>query len=540
MNEQRGEKSAWTPLKEPIFRALWIATVASNIGTWIQDVGAAWLMTSLAPSPLMVALVEVATTLPMFMLALPAGALADIFDRRRLLLITQGWMLAVAAGLSILTLLGITTPWLLLTFTFLLGLGAAMNAPAWQAIVPELVTIKEIPAAVALNSVGFNISRAIGPALGGLIVAAAGAYAAFILNAVTFLGVIVVLYRWRRKPSDSALPSERLFGAIRAGLRYVRQSVALRSVLVRSGVFIIFASAMWALMPLVARIELGRGPAGYGMLLTSFGVGAVLGATVLPAFRRRISIDTIVAGATILFALVLLSFAYLRIFSLLCAVTLVGGAMWLTLLSSFNTAVQASVPSWVRARALSVYLLVFFGGFAGASTVWGVTATHLGIPNTFVISSIGLALGLALTLRYRLIKFEGLDLSPTKRWPTPTVVEKVDLDHGPVLVTIEYRIDPTRSRDFARVMKAVSAIRLRDGAIRWNLFKDTEDPGRYLETFIVESWIEHLRQHERVTISDHEILDQALAYHTGNKPPIVSHFIAEPLTKYSGEESYDE
>jgi MFS family permease len=488
----------------------------------------------------MVALVEVAITLPMFMLALPAGALADIFDRRRLLLITQGWMLAVAAGLGVLTLLGITTPWLLLAFTFLLGLGAAMNAPAWQAIVPELVSIKEIPAAVALNSVGFNISRAVGPALGGLIVAAAGAYAAFILNAVTFLGVIVVLYRWRRKPSDSALPSERLFGAMRAGLRYVRQSQALRSVLVRSGVFIIFASAMWALMPLVARIELGRGPAGYGMLLTSFGAGAVLGATVLPAFRRRISIDTIVAGATILFALVLLSFAYLRIFSLLCAVTLVGGAMWLTLLSSFNTAVQASVPSWVRARALSVYLLVFFGGFAGASTVWGVTATYLGIPNTFVISSIGLALGLVLTLRYRLVKFEGLDLSPTKRWPTPTVVEKVDLDQGPVLVTIEYRVDPTRSRDFARVMKAVSAIRLRDGAIRWNLFKDTEDPGRYLETFIVESWIEHLRQHERVTISDHEILDQALAFHTGNKPPVVSHFIAEPLTKYSEEKSFDE
>jgi len=531
MSVQHREKSAWSPLQRHVFRSLWIAAVASNIGTWMHDVGAAWLMTSLAPSPIMVALVEAATTLPMFMLALPSGALADIIDRRRLLLFTQGWMLAAATGLGLLTFLGITTPWLLLLFTFLLGLGAAMNAPAWQAIVPELVTNKEIPAAVALNSVGFNISRAIGPALGGLVVASAGAYAAFLLNAVTFLGVLAVLYSWRRKPTVSKLPTERLLGAMRAGIRYVRQSPGLRGVLARSGVFIFFASALWALLPLVARQELGRGPAGYGTLLTFLGMGAVTGATVLPILRRRISIELIASGATIVFAIVLLAVAYVRVFSLVCAVMLFGGGAWLTLLSTLNTAVQASVPSWVRARALSVYLLVFFGGFSIGSTIWGAAATHLGISTTFAIASVGLVVGFIATLRFPLIHFEGLDLSPTKRWPTPTVVGDVDFDEGPVLVTIEYRIDIIRSQEFANAMGEIRALRLRDGAISWNLFKDTSDPGRYLETFIVESWIEHLRQHERVTVADRDLLDQALAFHVGDKPPFVSHFIAERLSK---------
>lgn len=529
-------RSAWSPLQQPLFRALWIASVASNIGTWMQDVGAAWLMTSLAPSPMMVALVEAATTLPMFMLALPAGAFADIIDRRRLLIFTQGWMLIAATGLGVLTLLGITTPWVLLTFTFLLGLGAAMNAPAWQAIVPELVPIQELPAAIALNSVGFNISRAIGPALGGLVVAAAGPYAAFLLNAVTFLGVIVLLYRWRRPPRESTLPAERLFGAVRAGLRYVRQSPSLRAVLVRSGLFIIFGSALWALLPLFARIELGRGPAGYGTLLTCLGAGAVAGATVLPTIRRSLSIDLIAICATIVFALVLIALAYLRDFRLVCLAMIAGGGAWLTLLSNLNTAVQASVPSWVRARAISVYLLVFFGGFAGGSTIWGATATHLGLKTTFVIASIGMLLGLLAALHYRLKDFEGLDLSPTKRWPAPTMAHKVELDHGPVLVTIEYKIDPLRSHDFANAMYNVSTLRLRDGAVSWNLFKDTSDPGRYLETFIVESWLEHLRQHERVTVADRELLDWVLTFHIGDKPPVVSHFIAERLPKHEKEE----
>jgi hypothetical protein len=267
------------------------------------------------------------------------------------------------------------------------------------------------------------------------------------------------------------------------------------------------------------------------LLLTSLGSGAVTGAVILSRIRQRLSTELIVSGSTVVFGIALLSLAHIRVFGFVCMAMFTAGGAWLTLLSSLNAAVQASVPSWVRARALSVYLLVFFGCFAGGSTIWGATATHIGIPKTFTVASLGLFIGLIGTMKYHLRDFEGLDLSPTKRWPAPTVADPIDLDQGPVLVTIEYRIDIGRARDFAEVMNAVRALRLRDGAIRWNLFKDTADPGRYLETFIVESWIEHLRQHERVTVADRELLDQVIAFQAGDKPPVVSHFIAERIPK---------
>ena len=529
MNQRSVVTSTWSPLRQSVFRALWIATIASNVGTWMQDVGAAWLMTSLSNSPLMVALVESATTLPMFMLALPAGALADILDRRRLLLITQGWMMFAAAALGMLTYLGITTPWLLLTLTFLLGFGAAMNAPAWQAIVPELVQYRDLHSAVALNSIGFNISRALGPALGGLIISAAGVYPTFLLNAVTFLGVMVVLYRWERTPSESALPSERLFGAMKAGVRYVRQSPPLRNTLYRSVAFILFASVLWSLMPVYARNTLGLGASGYGMILTFIGLGAVAGAEALSRVRKTLSIDHVVTVSASVFGIAITTLAFIQDFVMVCVLMFVCGGAWLTLLSRLNASVQSSVPSWVRARALSVYLLLFFGTFALGSFLWGLTASHIGIPETFLTAGIGLFAGLVITARFRLKDYEGMDLSPTKRWPTPTSFDDVDPRSGPVLVTVEYRIDPGRSEGFAKVMNEVKRTRLRDGAIRWNLYRDTEDKGKYLETFVVESWLEHLRQHERITASDNDLLDQALKFHLGDKPPVVSHLIAERL-----------
>jgi len=288
--------TAWSPLHAAVFRSLWIAALVSNIGTWIQNVGAAWLMTSIAPSPVMVSLVQSAMGLPVFLLALPAGALADVLDRRRLLLFTQGWMLVAAAGVGVLTLMGATTLWLLLTFTFLMGVGSVLNMPAWQAIVPELVPRPELPAAVSLNSVGFNVARVVGPTLGGVIVAAAGAGAAFLMNAVTFLSVLVLLYRWRRPCRESVLPRERVVGAMQAGIRYVRHAPAVHGVLVRIGVFIIPSSALWALLPLVARFELGHGSTGYGLLVGCLGAGAVLGAAVLPGLRLRVSTDALIRG----------------------------------------------------------------------------------------------------------------------------------------------------------------------------------------------------------------------------------------------------
>ncbi len=517
--------SAWTPLRQPLFRALWIASVASNVGTWMQNVGGTWLMTSLTPSPLMVALMQTATSLPVFLVGLPAGALADIVDRRRLLLFWQGWMLVAAAGLGVLTLLGAVTPWLLLIFTFALGLGAAMNAPAWQAITPELVSRAELPAGVALNSVGFNIARAVGPALGGILVAAAGSATVFLLNAASFVGVIVVIYRWRRKRRQSALPTERIIAAIRAGIRYVHYAPPLDAVLVRVGVFISCGSALWALLPLVARQQLKLESFGYGLLLGCLGFGAVMGAAFLPKVRQRISIDQLVAIATVVFAIATLALAYLHNLTLVCIALVAGGVAWIAIMSSLNVSAQITAPSWVLSRALGIYQLVFQGGIAVGSALWGIVAEHLGNSTALLGAAIGLILGLTAATRYQLTAGENLDLTPSLHWAEPKVVIDLRPDDGPVLITVEYHIDLLRSSDFTVAMHDLGRVRRRDGAVRWGLFHDTSDPSRYVETFIVESWAEHLRQHERVTVADLAIEERALSFHIGDAPPTVSHLI---------------
>src|SRR5215831_3560070 len=518
--------SAWSPLREPLFRSLWIASVASNIGTWMQNVGAAWLMTALTPSPVMVALVQAATSLPVFLVGLPAGALADIIDRRRLLLWTQGWMLASAAVLGLLTLVGITTPWVLLTLTFALGLGAAMNAPAWQAIVPDLVPRAELSAAVALNGTSFNLARAVGPALGGLIIAAAGTAAVFLLNAASFLGVLIVLYRWQRPQSASLLPPEHVFGAMRAGVRYVRHAPALHAVLLRIGSFIVCGTALWALLPLVAQQGLGLGAIGYGGLLGCLGLGAVAVAILLPRAQRKVAINSLVAGATGLFAATTLVVAYEHSVVLVSAAMMAGGMVWMVLMSTFTVAVQTAVPAWVRARALAVYMLVFQGGMAVGSALWGAVATHTGIPTALLSAALGLIVGFIALARYRLPPVDGRDVTATLHWDEPVVVRQPRPDDGPVLVLIEYRIAPEQAHEFARAMRALRLVRLRDGAFRWGLFGDTADPGRYIETFVVESWAEHLRQHERMTVGDREVRNRATAFHIGDTPPVVSHFIS--------------
>jgi MFS family permease len=503
-----------------------MAAVASNIGTWMHDVGGVWLMTSLTPSPLMVALMQTATSLPFFILALPAGALADVVDRRRLLLATQGWMVAAAAVLGVLTLAGVITPWGLLALTFALGLGAAMNAPAWQAITPELVSRAEVPSAVALSGVGLNLARAVGPALGGFVVAAAGPSAVFLLNALSCLGIIVVLYRWPRPPRRSAPPPEHLLGAMRAGVRFIRHAPALRTVLVRAATFILCGSALWALLPLVARREMELDAVGYGVLLGCLGAGAVAGAAILPRVRQKIVVDWLAIGATVVFALVTVGLAALREFAWLCGAMFIGGGAWIALMSSYNAAAQAAAPAWVRARALAVYLLVFQGGMATGSALWGAVAARMGIPIALIVAGVGLLLGLLVATRYRLAGGEPLDLTPSLHWPEPIVTIEPPAEHGPVLITVEYRIDPMHAVDFARAMREVRLERLRDGALRWDLFHDPADPNRYVETFLVESWVEHLRQHERVTQADREAETHARALHSGPTPPTVSHLVA--------------
>ena len=518
--------SPWSPLRSPIFRALWIASVVSNLGTWMQNIGAAWLMTTLSASPLMVALVQAATSLPVFLVALPAGALADVVDRRRLLLVTQTWMLIAAGALGVLTVLEEVNPWMLLGFTAALGLGAAMNAPAWQAIVPELVAPGNLQTAIALNAAGFNVARAIGPALGGVIVAASGPGPVFLLNAASFVAVLWVLYRWRREQHAGRLPPEHVIGAMRAGVRYARHAPALQVVLIRTAVFILCGAALWALLPLVARQQLGLGALGYGVLLGCLGVGAVLGATLLPRIKEKVSLDTLVAVAATVFAAVTIMLAYVSDVYLVGAAMLAGGVAWIVLMSSFNAAAQKAAPEWVRARGLALYLLVFQGGTAAGSVVWGAVAMRIGIPTTLLYAAVGLIAGLAAATRYRLAHGEKIDLTPSLHWPEPHLDIQPEPDQGPVLVLIDYLIEPGRSDSFKNAMRQVRQQRLRDGAIRWGLFNDPTSPARYIETFLVESWAEHLRQHERVTVSDQEAEKVTRAFHVGEQAPVVAHFIS--------------
>jgi len=400
----RGNGSALDPLREPLFRSLWLAAVISYIGTWMQNVGAGWLMTQLTMDPFKVGLVQAATTLPVFLVILPAGALADMVDRRRFLLITQAWMVVAAGVLGILTLLGYTTPWVLLLLTFILGFGAVMNDPAWQAITPEIVCQENHAPAVALNSVGFNVARAVGPALGGIVIAVTNSGIAFLLNAISFFGVIFFLYRWKR-PSFEHAQTGRMLESMRDGFRYVRSSPLVHCVLIRTGAFSIAASSLLALLPIIAR-HCEFGATGYGMLLGSFGLGALAGATLLPRLRTRFSVDGLVAGAIVVFALMTFAAGRIHIFHWLAIVLFLSGAAWIAILACLNVAAQTMSPPWLRARALSMYLLVLQGGMAVGSAAWGALATRIGIQTTMLCSAGALILGLATVRRYRLTSRE--------------------------------------------------------------------------------------------------------------------------------------
>jgi MFS family permease/quinol monooxygenase YgiN len=497
----------------------------SNLGTWMQNVGAAWMMTTLSASPLLIALVQTATTLPVFLLGVPAGALADLVDRRKLLLWTQTWMLAAALVLGIMTIMGYTGPWLLLGLTFALGLGSTMNGPAWQATVPQLVPREQLAAAVALNSVQFNIARAIGPAIGGLVVAIWNPGVAFIFNAASFLSVILVLFFWKNTQQENGEHTEGVIAAIWAGGRFVRHSPVLRSVLVRTAVFVICASAVWALLPVVAKQEIGSGSGGYGILLGCLGAGAVLAAISFAHLRAIVSPDRVLVAGTLVYAAATLALGYFDRFALLCIAMVAGGVAWMLVMSTFNVTAQLALPGWVRARALSFYIFTFQAGLALGSWMWGEVALRTGTRFALLISAFGLVVGIAAVFRYRLIEAAAEDLTPSMHWPEPAVQTPLDPAKGPVLVEIEYRVDPERSAEFLRVIHQLGVTRKRDGAVRWGVFEDTEQPGRYEETFVVESWAEHMRQHERGTMVDRELQKLANSFHLGPEPPRVRHLI---------------
>src|SRR5882724_799606 len=525
-SDGRAAESAWTPLSHPVFRALWIASLVSNIGTWMQNVSAAWAMTSLSPSPFMVALVQSATSLPVFVVGLPAGAVADIVDRRRLLLVTQCWMLVAAGLLAVLAFLGLMTATTLLALTFALGIGVAMNTPTWQAITSELVPPSELTRAVTLNALPVNIGRAIGPAVGGVLVAVAGPALVFALNAVSFVAVLVVVYRWRRETPRALLPAERVIGATRAGIRYARHAPPLVAVLVRLGLFIVCASAFWALLPVIARRDLGLGALGYGLLLGCLGVGAIAGAALLPRVKRRLPLDAVVGLATVIFAVVSALTAFWRFIPGLGIAMILGGVAWIAMMAGLNGSAQTAVPSWVRARALGIYLLVFQGGLGLGSALWGLVAQHVGASIALALSAGGAILGLAASRRWPLRAITALDLAPSAHWPEPHLDVVPGPEEGPVLVEVEYWIDPAQADAFARALRDLESIRRRDGAVNWAVYRDSGQKGRYVETFLVESWLEHLRQHERVIAGDRAVEASVRQFHIAAAPPVVSHLVA--------------
>jgi MFS family permease len=518
-------RSTWSPLAHPLFRALWIASAASHIGSYMTDVGQGWLMSTLTPSPLIVSLLLTAESLPFFALGLPAGALADIVDRRRLLVVTQLAMAVAVGTLAVVTITGIVTPWMLLALAFALGIATALNDPAWYAVVPELLPNEELAAGVTLSGVGINVARTLGPALGGFVVAAAGPGIVFVIDALSFLGVVGVLLAWRRERRPTVLPPERMLGAIRAGLRFARHSQALRRVLLGTFLFMVCGAGVMALMPVLGR-ETGRGAVGFGLLLGSLGVGAVTGATLLPRARSRVAPEWLIAGGSLAFAAVAMGAATLRGLFALCPIMLVGGVAWVSVLSTLTVAAQQASAPWVRARALAVYLMVFQAGIAGGSVLWGVVASRAGLSTAYFGIAGGLLVGAGLAVVLRPAADEVVDHTPAHHWPAPVVTGEPSLEAGPVMVQVEYSVDPAHADAFTIAVAELGRYRRRDGAVQWWLFQDTADPARFVETWIEVTWAEHLRNHERVSVAHKEIEQRVRDLTRSGSTVATRHFIA--------------
>ena len=531
--------SGIAPLKIAVFRDRWIASTVSSVGTWMQDTAGTWLMTTLTASPLLIALMQTAASLPVLGLGLLAGATADLFDRRRLLIFWQSWMLASVAVLAVLTFLGHIAPWSLLAFTFLLNFGSAMNNPAWQAIVPELVPRELIPDAVSLNSASNNLARAVGPALGGLMVAAfkrtdTGTAYVFLLNSLSFAAVIWVLVNWKRIPLfKSALPSERMTASIRTGLRYVRYSPNLRASLLRAFTFTFFFSAVWALLAVVAHTDLHQGALGYGILNGSLGLGAVTAAFTLAHVRQYLSTDRILATATFYSVFTLAALARVHRPGIIIPVLMVAGYCWTSTMASLNTSVQISVPAWVQARALGTYLMTFQGGLALGSVLWGAIAQRRGAPFALLCAAGGFAATFPLVRRFRILRGGIPDTTPhqfkraaPELAPFPEAETEGDpVEVGPVRISIEYRIPVENYAEFTRLVHRLRGVRLRGGALRWGIYRDAMDPERLNETFIMESWLDYLRSRERVTEADDKIRLRVWALHQDATPPRVTYQI---------------
>jgi MFS family permease len=515
--------STWSPLRTGIFRALWLGVLGSQIGTWMQTVGAQWLLVDQPNAATLVSLVQTASMLPVLLLAVPAGVLADSFDRRRMLIAVQWFQAAVGVALTVLTLAGQMTPALLLTLTFALGCGMAMAVPTYQAVIPELVSREQLPSASALGAISMNVARAVGPAVAGVLVAQVGVAAVFALNAATFVALAVVLHFWRRPATDPQI-AEPFVAALRAGGRYVRHSPIMRRFLLRLALFILPGAALWALLPLVASRRLGMSAGGYGLLLAALGVGAVAGAVAMPRLRARLSDNHLLVTASLVYAVVLAVLALVRIPVVVTIALIPAGTAWMAVLSNVNADVQMFLPRWVRARGLGTYQTVFFGGQALGAVAWGVIADQIGLVPAFLAAAAITAAGAATVRFWPFIASRHLNREPVVYWPEPQLALEPDPTTGPVVVTVTYNLNPDKERDFLEAMNRVRRTRMRTGAVQWGIFRDGEHPGRMVEVYVVPTWDEHLRQHTgRLTGADQDVERQATAL--SDTPPEVVHLL---------------
>ncbi|MFG1464163.1 MFS transporter [Xanthobacter sp. DSM 24535] len=523
---------SFAPLHRPVFAVLWAATVLGNTGSFMRDVASAWLVTDLSASPAAVAAVQAAGMLPIFLLAIPAGVLSDILDRRRFLIAIQFMLGAVSLTLMLLSLSGLMSVSSLIALTFVGGIGAALMGPTWQSIVPELVPRAEMKSAVALNSLGINIARSIGPAVGGLLLAAFGAAVAYGADVASYIIVIAALVWWKRAPDQQDELREHFGGAFRAGLRYARSSRELHVVLLRAVVFFAFASAIWALLPLVTRELLHGSAAFYGLLLGAVGAGAILGALALPWLRDRLDADGLMLVAALVTGLAAGLLALAPPQWAAVPVLLIMGGAWIVALTTLNATAQAILPNWVRGRALAVYLTVFNGAMAGGSLAWGLIAQEIGLSATLFAAAAGLVVSGLIVHRVALPTGDA-DLSPSNHWPEPLLAEPVPGDRGPVLILIEYRIARTERDGFLAALERLSQARRRDGAYDWGVTEDAADPELIVEWFLVDSWAEHLRQHRRASHSDADIQEEVRKFHLLEQGPVVRHFLAvEPRHRH--------
>ncbi|QKZ13910.1 MFS transporter [Spirosoma sp. KUDC1026] len=522
--------SIWEAFHITLFRAVWIAAFVSNIGTWMQNTAGVWLLTTLSTSSVLVAMMQTATSLPVFLLSVPSGVIADLLDRRRLLLVTQAFMAVMALTLAVTTLMGVATAWSTLFLTFMLGVGAAFNAPAWQTIASELVPRRLLPAALTLNGVSMNAARAIGPALGGLIIAYFSPGYVFLLNSLSFLGTCLVLYQWKRPIAESSLPGENFVSALRAGIRYVQFSPAIHAIMIRASAFTFGASALWALLSLVIAQRLHLSSGTYGIMLSCLGTGAVTAALLMNTIQQYLVISQRILVGMIGFALAELALATFTTIYFLYPVMFMAGVSWLLTLTSFNISVQLNLPKWVQARVLSLYLLVFQGGTAFGSLIWGSVASQFGLTTALVSAAGALVIAMLLAIWFPIQQTASLDLAPAGTWDEPDNRAHVAPDDGPVVVMIEYRIDPQTLAAFLQATEALKRVRLRDGALRVGVFTDITQPERQVEFFMVASWADHLRQHQRFTQEDIAVQEMVEQFHIAPTPPKVSHFVAQTDT----------